>query len=105
VGHYCTPFCSDDRDEAFFGNIDMVIKSFIVGFEYTQDTDVGEDPAGEPLSTDDIWEAHVAWMHKDLTLVVAYINSGEEDLYDRPAGQAHPISLGDGWVVSAQYAF
>jgi hypothetical protein len=87
----------DDRDEAFFGNIEIVpIKDVIVGWEYTEGTNVGND-----INTHSMWEAHVAWMISDLTLVASYADTGSENLYSSPA----PSAFGNGWVISAQYAF
>ncbi|MCJ7602489.1 MAG: DUF3034 family protein [Desulfobulbaceae bacterium] len=86
----------DDRDEAFFCNIETIpIANVIVGWEYAQGTDVATG-----ISTDSMWEAHVAWMINDLTLVLAYADTGNENMTDFP-----PSSFGDGWVISAQYAF
>lgn len=89
----------DDRDEAFFCNIETIpIKNVIVGWEYTEGTYVDTDP---DFSTHSMWQAHVAWMINDLTLVASYINTGSENLYSSDAASA----FGDGWVISAQYAF
>ena len=86
-----------DRDEAFFGNIEIVpIDNVIVGWEYAQGTTVD---AG--ASTHAMWEAHVAWMINDLTLVASYANTGSENLYSSSSASA----FGDGWVISSQYAF
>lgn len=88
----------NDRDEAFFTNIETIpIANTIVGWEYTQGTDVGNG-----LSTHSMWEAHVAYMLKDLTLVASYANTGSENLY---TGTGPASAFGDGWVISAQYAF
>lgn len=82
----------DDRDEIFFCNIDVIpMEGFCVGWEYEQGAEVGDG-----FKTHSIWQAHVAWMHKGLTLVGAYVDSGDEE---------SASGLGDGWVVSAQYAF
>lgn len=81
----------EDREEAFFGNIEAVLMGqFVVGWEYQQEIEVGED-----LDTHSMWEAHVAWMHKGLTLIGSYIDTGDEEGW----------GLGDGFVLSAQYAF
>lgn len=86
----------DDRDEAFFCNIETIpIANVIVGWEYAQGTDVATG-----ISTHSMWEAHVAWMINDLTLVAAYTDTGNENLYSGSAS-----AFGDGWVISAQYAF
>ncbi len=87
----------EDRDEAFFTNIETIpIDNVIVGWEYAQGTDVGNG-----FTTHSMWEAHVAWMINDLTLVAAYANTGSENLYSDNI----PSAFGDGWVISAQYGF
>lgn len=87
----------DDRDEAFFGNIETIpIENVIVGWEYAQGATVD---AG--TNTHSMWEAHVAWMINDLTLVASYADTGSENLYSSPA----PSAFGNGWVISAQYGF
>ena len=89
----------EDRDEAFFCNIETIpIANVIVGWEYVEGTYVDTDP---DFSTHSMWEAHVAWMINDLTLVASYAYTGEENVYSSPV----PSAFGDGWVVSAQYAF
>lgn len=89
----------DDRDEGFFGNIELIpMENVIVGWEYQEGSDVDDDTGA---NTHSMWEAHVAWMINDLTLIAAYCNTGSENLYS----QGVPSAFGDGWVVSAQYAF
>lgn len=87
----------DDRDEAFFCNIETIpIANVIFGWEYAQGTDVDND-----FSTHSMWDAHIAWMINDFTLVASYCDTGNENLYSNPTASA----FGDGWVISAQYAF
>ncbi|MCB2183339.1 MAG: DUF3034 family protein [Desulfobulbaceae bacterium] len=99
----------DDRDEAFFGNIEVLptfkmgacpdlLKGLIVGVEYLDDIDAG---AGLGFETHAMWNAHVAWMHKGLTLIGAYLNTGTDDDDTDP----HQLQFGDGFVLSAQFAF
>lgn len=103
----------DDRDEAFFGNFEIlptnkmgacpdILKGLIVGVDYLDGTDVGNG-----LETHAVWNAHIAWMHKGLTLIGAYVHAGkEEEVRDFVNGVGGaPTKFGDGWVVSAQYAF
>jgi hypothetical protein len=88
----------DDRDEAFFCNIETIpIANTIIGWEYAQGTDVGNG-----FSTHSMWEAHVAWMFSDFTLVASYADTGDENLY---SNSAPATAFGAGWVISAQYAF
>lgn len=83
-----------EYDTVFFGNVDVLpLKSVAVGFEYKQGVD-----AGTGLQNSDYWNGHVAWFATDkLTLVAAYVNTGAVGNSD--------IGLGDGLVLSAQYAF
>ncbi|MBN1795457.1 MAG: DUF3034 family protein [Sedimentisphaerales bacterium] len=84
----------EHRDEVFFGNIDVLpLENLAVGFEYRQ---------GAKFSSwkdANYWEAHVAWfVNKNLTLVAAYVNAGNEK-------SSSKVGLGDGIVLSIQYAF
>jgi len=89
----------DDRDEAFFCNIETIpIANVIVGWEYAAGTYVDTDP---DFSTHSMWEAHVAWMINDLTLIAAYTHTGSENI----TTSLPPSAFGKGWVISAQYAF
>lgn len=84
----------DDRDEVFFGNIDiMPFENIAVGFEYRQGVkyDTWKDA--------DYWNTHLAWfVNKNLTLIAAYVNTGDHK-------SSSKVGLGDGVVVSVQYAF
>jgi hypothetical protein len=83
------------REGAFFGNVEVVpMPTMIVGWEYEQGYNTAED-RGLP-GTRAMWNAHVAWMHKDLTVVAAYLYTGDVDDF---------LGQGPGWVFSAQYAF
>ena len=87
----------DDRDEAFFCNIETIpIANVIFGWEYAQGTDVGTD-----YSTDSMWDAHMAWMLNDFTLVASYATPAMKIFIQH----SRLPSFGDGWVISAQYAF
>jgi hypothetical protein len=90
----------NDRDEAFFCNIETIpIANVIIGWEYAQGTQVDSNP---DFKTHSMWEAHVAWMLNDFTLVASYADTGDENLY---SDRAVANSFGAGWVISAQYAF
>jgi len=83
-----------DRDQTFFANADIILPgNFIAGFEYKQ---------GAKFSTfrnADYWNAHLAWTpNKNLTLILAYVNAGNYK-------STKKTGLGDGVVLSAQYAF
>lgn len=84
----------EDRDEIFFGNIDVLpFNNIAVGFEYRQGAKYDD------WQDADYWETHVAWfVNKNLTLVGAYVNAGDVDSTSK-------VGLGDGVVFSLQYAF
>ncbi len=93
----------DDRQWTFFGNIDVVLlKKFILGYEYQQDVDVGnilKGESGADHSTHSMWEAHLAYMHNEhLMLVASYAYTGDKDAVSQ-------ASFGSALVLSAQYAF
>ncbi|MBF0494698.1 MAG: DUF3034 family protein [Candidatus Omnitrophica bacterium] len=77
-----------------FGNIDLVLTNQIItGFEYKQGPDF------KTFKNADYWDAHVAWTpNKNLTLILAYVFAGNYKA-------THDVGLGDGVVLSAQYAF
>lgn len=81
-------------DEVFFGNIDvMLLENLAVGFEYRQGAKF------QTWKDADYWETHLAWfVNKQLTLVAAYVNTGNEK-------SSSKVGLGDGIVLSVQYAF
>ena len=84
----------DDRDEALFGNIDIIpLENVALGFEYRQGAHFDD------FKNADYWNAHVAWfVSKNLTLVGAYVNTGDHDSTSR-------VGLGDGVAFSIQYTF
>ena len=83
-----------ERKTTGFSNIDVVLPhGFVVGWEFKQ----GERYQG--LGNHNYWDAHLAWLaNKNLTLIAAYTATGA---YNKGTG----IGLGDGLVLSAQYAF
>lgn len=85
---------NEDRDITLFGNVDVLPFSFLaVGAEYKQGASF------DTFKNADYWDAHVAWFaSKNLTLIGAYVNAGKET-------STSNVGLGDGVVVSAQYAF
>ena len=87
---------SNKRKLTGFANIDIVLPhGFVVGYEFKQ---------GARFSTvqnTNYWDAHLAWIpNKNLTLIAAYTGTGDYGL----AGNTR-TGLGDGFVLSAQYAF
>lgn len=85
---------NDQRDLTLFGNIDILPTSYLaLGLEYKQGAQF------DTFKNADYWDAHVAWfVNKNLTLVAAYVNAGDET-------STTETGLGDGLVLSAQYAF
>lgn len=85
---------NDDSDITGFGNIDVVLPvNAAVGFEYKQGAGF------DTFKNADYWDAHAAWFAgKNLTLIGAYVNAGNETSTSK-------VGLGDGVVLSAQYAF
>jgi len=84
----------EDRDEAWFGNIDVLpLENVALGFEYRQGAHFDD------FKNADYWNAHLAWfVNKNLTLVGAYVNAGNHE-------SSSEVGLGEGAVVSLQYAF
>ncbi|MEW6075776.1 MAG: DUF3034 family protein [Candidatus Omnitrophota bacterium] len=83
-----------DRKTIAFGNIDVVLPGdFIAGFEFKQG-------ARYPDWKDaNYWDAHVAWApNKNLTFILAYVDAGNHK-------SSNKTGLGQGVVLSAQYAF
>jgi len=85
---------NDDSDITGFGNIDVVLPiSVAVGLEYKQGSEY------DAFKNASYWDAHAAWIvNKNLTLIGAYVNAGDEK-------SKTETGLGDGVVLSAQYAF
>lgn len=85
---------NDHRDTTFFGNIDVLpVSNIALGLEYKQGAEF------DNFKNANYWNAHVAWfVNEHLTLVAAYVNAGDET-------SASSVGLGDGLVLSAQYAF
>jgi hypothetical protein len=82
------------RDLIGFGNVDVILPGNVaVGFEYEQ----GAQVSG--WKNADYYDAHLAWLaNKNLTLVGAYVNTGSTTSTSK-------VGLGDGFVLSAHYAF
>ena len=79
----------------FFANIDVLpSENVAIGIEFQQGMKVGDD-----IENANYWNGHVAWfVTKQLTLVGAYVNTGNKDKTDK-------LGVGDGFVLSAQYQF
>jgi len=86
----------DDRRRTGFANIDILpTKNIAIGYEFKQ----GAKFSDSGFKNADYWDAHIAWLPtKNLTLVGAYVDTGEEHSSTR-------VGLGNGVVFSAQYAF
>ncbi|MCE5270763.1 DUF3034 family protein [bacterium] len=84
----------DKRDQTFFGNVDLLPRpNLALGFEYLQGAEF------DAFRNSGYWDLHAAWFaDPHLTLVAAYVNAGDKKSTRR-------VGLGDGLVLSAQYAF
>ena len=83
-----------DRKATGFGNIDVILPwNLITGFEYKQGARYSD------WKDANYWDAHLAWTpNKNLTLILAYVDAGDHK-------SAAKVGLGNGVVLSAQYAF
>ncbi|MFA6142634.1 MAG: DUF3034 family protein [Candidatus Omnitrophota bacterium] len=77
-----------------FGNVDVVLPgNLVAGFEYKQ------GPEFDHFKNADYWDVHVAWLaNKNLSLIAAYTYAGDYQ-------STKSVGLGNGFVISAQYAF
>ncbi len=87
---------SNKRKLTGFANIDIVLPhGFVVGYEFKQGARFSN------VQNTNYWDAHLAWIpNKNLTLIAAYTGTGD---YGK-AGNTR-TGLGNGFVLSAQYAF
>jgi Protein of unknown function (DUF3034) len=87
---------SNKRDLTGFANIDFVLPhGFVVGYEFKQGARFSN------VQNTNYWDAHLAWIpNKNLAVIAAYTGTGA---YGR-AGNTR-TGLGNGFVLSAQYAF
>lgn len=86
---------NDDRDEIWFGNIDILpVENIAVGIEYKQGAKFDDG-----FKNANYWDIHLAWfINPDTSLVAAYVNAGNEKSNSK-------VGLGEGVVLSIQYAF
>jgi hypothetical protein len=87
---------SNKRDLTGFANIDIVLPhGFVVGYEFKQGARFSN------VANTNYWDAHLAWIpNKNLTVIAAYTGTGS---YDKVGNTR--TGLGNGFVLSAQYAF
>ena len=85
---------NDDSDTTFFANLDVLpLDNVAVGVEFKQGAEYGT------FKNESYYDVHAAWIaNQNLSLIAAYVNAGDEQS-ETKAG------LGDGVVLSAQYAF
>ena len=85
---------NDDSDTTFFANLDVLPTSFLaLGAEFKQVAEYSD------FKNESYYDLHAAWFaNANLTLIGAYVNAGDEDSTSK-------VGLGDGVVLSAQYAF
>lgn len=86
-------------DAVGFGNIDVVILSNLVaGWEIKQGPEYRRSHS-DGWKDANYFDTHLGWMvNRNLTFIVAYVNTDDER-------SAHEVGLGDGFVLSGQYAF
>ena len=96
IGKMSGEYRGDERKQTGFANVDIVLPhDFVVGYEFKQ----GEQFSG--YKNANYWDAHVAWLpNKNLTLIAAYTDTSSFT----KAGNTRQ-GLGQGFVLSAQYAF
>jgi len=89
-------FGYDKKDSLFtlFGNVDVVLTDhIIIGAEFKQGAHF------KNWKDANYWDLHTAWtVNKELTIIAAYVNAGDHESSKR-------VGLGNGLVLSAQYAF
>lgn len=85
---------NDERKLTGFLNVDILpLPNLALGYEFKQGSQYDE------FKNANYWNLHLAWfVNENLTLIGAYVNAGDKDSTSR-------VGLGDGVVVSAQYAF
>lgn len=85
---------NEDSDTTFFANLDVLpFSNVAVGAEYKQGASFSN------FKNADYYDLHAAWIaNANLTLIAAYVNAGDEK-------STTTTGLGDGVVLSAQYAF
>jgi hypothetical protein len=84
-----------------FGNIDVILpENIVVGFEYKQGARYTDS---NNFKNSDYWDAHLAWIaNSNLTLIAAFAATGKPLQSENPGD---PVGLGNGVVISSQYAF
>jgi hypothetical protein len=82
------------RRQTAFANLGLLLTDkLVLGFEYKQGARFPD------FKNADYWDAHAAWLaNKNLSLIAAYVYAG-----DHKSGSK--TGLGNGVVLSAQYAF
>ncbi|MFA6358091.1 MAG: DUF3034 family protein [Candidatus Omnitrophota bacterium] len=87
---------SDDRKLTGFANVDVVLPhGFVVGYEFKEGARFSD------VQNANYWDAHLAWIpNNNFTLIAAYTATGD---YGKTGNTR--TGLGNGFVLSAQYAF
>jgi hypothetical protein len=93
---YATGVFGYDKQSRLTGiaNVDVVLPgNLVAGFEYKQGPDFNS------FKNADYWDVHLAWLaNKNLSLIAAYTYAGDNK-------STKETGLGNGFVISAQYAF
>jgi len=99
-----------DRNIIEFANIDVIPASWlVVGFEYRGGTSYGSSAVPANYKDAPDWNLHAGiFATKQMTVAVAYTNTGSNTAGVNPVAQPGPnpkIGFGGGFVVSMQYTF
>jgi hypothetical protein len=112
----------NDRDAVFFGSAELVIAPDIFldwdflkgsliyfGGEYVEGYDTGSnviDGINDKLKTDRMWDLNLIFdTGKNLSVILAYLNTGDNNLQSNLEKMDNPSSMGKGFVLSLQYQF
>ncbi len=97
----------NSRAHAWFGSIAvMPMRSFSVGYEYSEATRVGMSPNGHPLVNPARWDVYAKWnATDDLSLKAAYLYTGSQRWTRYTSGGNRSSARGGGGMLSLQYAF
>ena len=112
----------NDRDAVFFGSAQLVIPPdmflpwdflkgslLFIGAEYIEGYDAGHntiDGIGDELKTDRQWDIHLVWDNcKNFSIILAYLDTGNNNLQSNLEAMENPSAQGEGFVLSLQYQF
>lgn len=108
----------NERDEVFFASTALILPvdvlfpfiskkvgTLFLGFEYVDDVNVGKNAIGT-MKTRRMWDVHLVYdTCKNLSFILAYLNTGSNNLQKSIRNDENPSGLGDGVAFSIQYQF